>query len=80
MKQVYTRDSVIGVKGGAVAARLARRRNVVFPEPEGAMMQTTSPASTSKVTFSRARTLPKRFPTGVGNGAVRPMWDAYASS
>ena len=25
MKQVYTRDSVIGVKGGAVVARLARR-------------------------------------------------------
>ncbi len=25
MKQIYTRDSVIGVKGGAVVARLARR-------------------------------------------------------
>src|SRR6202042_1630785 len=47
-----------------VALKLVmHRRNVVFPDPDGPMMQTTSPASTSKVTSSRAWTAPKRFPT-----------------
>src|ERR1700729_2563946 len=47
-----------------VALKLVmHRRNVVFPDPDGPMMQTTSPASTSKVTSSRALMLPKRFPT-----------------
>jgi hypothetical protein len=55
MKQVYTRDSVIGVKGGAVAARLARRRNVVFPEPEGAIMETHGLKGSSSISANRPR-------------------------
>ena len=40
-----------------------QRRKVVLPEPDGPMMQTTSPGITSSVTSASACSLPKRFPT-----------------
>ena len=42
---------------------LMQRRNVVFPEPDGPMMQTTSPRLTSSETPQSTRLRPKYFST-----------------
>ena len=51
-----------------------QRRNVVLPEPDGPMMQTTSPRATSSDTLRRQWMRPKYFSTSsaltIGASAV----------